>query len=144
MASRTAGFRFSKFDAGVLVGTGVIAALAAAFSPAFAALILFVLLHFFLFCNVFRVRRTKEIAWAVVLIFNMMVWIAAGSFLWWGIALLQLPVTVLVVVLEMRSPTYHGVGARAINKQLDAYLKGTLVIRRPKRSGRRGPQPRKA
>ena len=70
----------------------------------------FVLGNFFLFCNVFRVRRSHELVWAAVLLANCAGWLYLGPTLA-GIVLAQLPVTVAVIWLEIRSPTYHGVGS---------------------------------
>jgi hypothetical protein len=82
--------------------------------------------HFFLFCNVFRIHRTKELVWAAICVVNVSTWAALDAFCWFGILAVQLPVTVAVIVLEMRGPWYHGVMARRINARLDDYLMGRL------------------
>lgn len=68
--------------------------------------------HFFLFCNVFRVRRSYELVWSAVFLANVTAWTWAGRFSWWGVLGVQLPVTALVIVLEIRSPRYHGIFSR--------------------------------
>lgn len=71
--------------------------------------------HFFLFCNVFRVRRTFELWWAVVFVVNVSACFALGNIDWWPTMGFQLPVTIIVICLELRSGSYHGIGARWIN-----------------------------
>lgn len=71
--------------------------------------------HFFLFCNVFRVRRTFELWWAGVFVVNVSACFAFGKIDWWPAMGFQLPVTIIVICLELRSSSYHGIGARWIN-----------------------------
>src|SRR5665213_3128330 len=62
------GFRISLLDIGVLV-CGIIGSILAwqiVWWIGFA--ILFVIIHFFLFCNVFRISRPPELVWAVVFV----------------------------------------------------------------------------
>ena len=78
--------------------------------------------HFFLFCNVFRVRRSYELAWAAVFVVNTGWWLSQGSFDWSPTLPWQLPLTLGVLVAEIRSPRYHGIGARWLNPKLGDYL----------------------
>lgn len=68
--------------------------------------------HFFLFCNVFRVRRSYELAWSAVFLVNVTAWTWANRFSWPAVLAVQLPVTALVIALEIRSPRYHGIFCR--------------------------------
>jgi hypothetical protein len=107
---RTPGFRFSVAD-----GVAIVAAVgaAAALWDAVGAVALLppvVLGHFFLFCNVFRVRRGYELAWAAVFVVNVAGWCLTGGFTWAGVLLVQTPVTVACVVAEVCGSGYHGVG----------------------------------
>ena len=43
--------------------------------------------HFFLFCNIFGIRRKLELAWSVIFIINASLWLVLGHFTWWGIGL---------------------------------------------------------
>lgn len=115
--SSPAGFRFSATD-GVVLGGGVAGAAALAFrgSP-FWWLVPFVLVHFLLFCNVFRVRRSFELSWAVALIVSFGAWMLVGEFGWARVILSQTPLTLLLVALEARSRRYHGVGWSRINPE---------------------------
>jgi hypothetical protein len=123
---RTAGFRLSGVD------VAFIAAGAAAFFclrdrlGAGAWSIPVAVGHFFLFCNVFRVRRSYELAWVGVLLVNVGAWVAAGRFDWLPVLAVQTPFTAAAVILEMRSPRYHGILARRLNPRLDEWLDGRV------------------
>lgn len=80
--------------------------------------------HFFLFCNVFRVRRRFEITWASTFIFNIGFWLSFSELGWASVIACQIPVTLCVLLLELRSPRYHGVFAKQINQQLQRHLQG--------------------
>ncbi len=102
-------FRFSGGDACFLalsaVGTWFLR------QTPFVALIPLVVAHFFLFCNVFRVRRNWELLWAACFIANFAAW-ALTRFSWAGVLTIQLPITLLVLVATAKSPGYRGVGSR--------------------------------
>ncbi len=105
------GFRFSRVDALVLVAGAV---LTVVLWPAMGSLALVVpvaLAHFFLFCNVFRVRRGVELLWAGVFMANFAAWGLLGRFSWVRVLLTQLPVTLTILVVEVRHPRYHGIFA---------------------------------
>lgn len=115
------GFRLSMVDVCVLVA-GTAAALALSrvvwwwgFVPAF------VLIHFFLFCNVVRVARRLELVWAgsfTALAGSTVAFETPG----WGMtALASLLITAIIVVVELRKPSYHGVGWQRINPQLPVW-----------------------
>ena len=123
---RTWGLRFSLLDGIVLLGAFLGAILAFEMTAGFSTLLLFVVLHFFLFCNVFRIRRKPELIWAGTFILNCAFWIATGHVSVFPIAVCQLLVTVVLIVLELRLPCYHGIFARHLNPRLDDYLAGRL------------------
>jgi hypothetical protein len=108
------GFRFSTVDGCVLV-VGAIASAVLAYAVGTMALIVVVpLVHFFLFCNVFRVRRWLELWWTATFVLNAGAWfVLAGEVSWLAILAVQLPITVAVIAWQMRQPDYHGVFARA-------------------------------
>jgi hypothetical protein len=124
MAGRMAGFRLSAVDVAFIA----VAAAACVFfrerlGDAVWA-IPFAVGHFFLFCNVFRVRRSYELIWVGVFLVNAFAWVAAGRFAWGWVTAIQAPFTIAAIAAEMRSPAYHGVFARRINPRLDEYLRG--------------------
>jgi hypothetical protein len=110
------GFRFSVIDGAVIVAA---VAASAVFWNALGNLALLfpiVVAHFFLFCNVFRVRRSLELIWAAVFVVNFSAWSVIGNFSWWPVLLVQTPVTAACIVLEIRSPGYHGIGCARIGR----------------------------
>lgn len=115
MSVPTKGFRFSKTDGLVLLIALVVCILLSLVSIFASVLIIFIVLHFFLFCNVFRIRRNFELIWSIIFIFQMVV----NSFLivvpWYSPLLIQFVFTFLFVFMEMKSPRYHGVFADRIN-----------------------------
>ena len=68
-----------------------------------------VLGHFFLFCNVFRVRRKYELIWAFLFIVNAGAWWLCDSFGWWPVLATQAPITLFFIAKEVVSPEYHGI-----------------------------------
>ena len=68
--------------------------------------------HFFLFCNVFRVRRRLELIWAGLLVVNVVTFRWSGEFTWLRARAVQTVVTLIVLALTIRSPDYRGIGAR--------------------------------
>ena len=123
---RTCGLRFSWFDAGAIVMCGAATWLAWSWLGSMALLFPVALGHFFLFCNVFRIYRKYEYIWAVVFVLNVLMWVTLARFDWRLILATQTPVTATVIILQMRSPWYHGIGARKINKRIDEFLSGGI------------------
>jgi hypothetical protein len=112
------GLRLSTIDVIVLLVGGLISASIAALAPWFGIALAFVIGHFFLFCNVFRMARSRELVWAVVFV----VLSASTAFIGlphWPVTLtISFVATVLLVVVEMRQPSYHGAFWRRINPDL--------------------------
>ena len=130
---RTHGFRFSATDGVFLL---FLAAGAWWFRESLGPVVgafLFVPLHFFLFCNVFRIRRSYELIWSAAFLGTVGSGILAGRLDWVLVGVLVLPLTVLLIVLEMRSPRYHGVASERINPDLDHWLAGREPSRSPPR-----------
>ncbi len=122
-SERRHGFRFSVWDALVLLsGFGLALWLRSEEFPLWWV-VLAAVGHFFLFCNVFLVWRRWELGWAVIFVINVALHVAFGVLDWFSPTLIQLPVTVLVIMLQIRSPWYHGIFARHLNPRLDDYLR---------------------
>ena len=71
--------------------------------------------NFFLFCNVFRVRTKYELCWVGLAALNMVVSIGYYSSIVAFFASQSL-VTLIVIALEIKSPTYHGIFAKNSNE----------------------------
>ena len=115
------GFRLSTRDQIVLV-VGALCALLAWPRLWWGGLaIAFAVGHFFLFCNVFRIARRLELVWTVVFLLLVRFSGVTGRPSWGVSALLSLSVTAVVVIIEMRKPSYHGIGWARVNPGLRAW-----------------------
>src|SRR5205814_2010879 len=106
----TPGFRLSIVDGAVLVVGAVGIPLLWSMTWWWGYVIGFVLIHFFLFCNVFRVARPLELAWAGVFVVLAGATVATENPGWLIASSASLCTTVVVVLVEMRKPSYHGIG----------------------------------
>lgn len=112
------GFRLSVLDAVVLILGSIGSFLVAQVELMFGVAIAFTIMNFFLFCNVFRIPRHLELTWAAIyllLIGSAMTMQQPG---WLISFVLSVAVTLMVVVFQMRQPSYHGIGWKQINPQL--------------------------
>lgn len=112
------GFRFSLRDAVVLVVCALATAWLWGWLGNLTLLLPGLLFHFFLFCNVFRVRRRYELIWASSLVLNAAAWQLANELSWLRLLSSQLVITAFVIGAELRSPAYHGIGHRWINSDV--------------------------
>jgi hypothetical protein len=112
-AARAPGFRMSAIDVCVIAVAAVAGWYLRDTLGDMAWVIPMTVGHFFLFCNVFRLRRSYELLWAGIFLANVMAWKWGGLYSWWTALALQMPVTVLLIVAEVRSPSYHGIWSRA-------------------------------
>ena len=111
------GFRFSILD-GVILAIGAAATIGfAMIDPWIGIAIAFVVLHFFLFCNILRMSRPLELVWAAI--FAVLAVLATAELIGWPAAFgLSLLTTLLVAVVEVRRPSYHGVVWKSVNPHL--------------------------
>lgn len=77
-----------------------------------------VVVHFFLFCNVFRISRRPELIWAAA--FTLL---AASTFFTgipgWNLTVAcSLLFTVVLITRETRKPYYHGIAWSKLNPNL--------------------------
>jgi hypothetical protein len=112
------GVRFSKLDAVVLLVGLYISADTAAVMPWYGIAIGFVIAHFFLFCNIVRMTRRSELAWAALFVVLAVSSCLTGVPHWPVTLAISMAATVLLVALEMRKPSYHGIFWRRINPNL--------------------------
>lgn len=102
------GFRLSVFD-GVILLAGLIGGLVVGRQAWWAgATVGFVVLHFFLFCNVFRIPRVPELIWATVFVL-----LAGSTILFevpgWGMAFgLSLVCSAALIWRATKRQDYHG------------------------------------
>ncbi len=121
------GFRLSLFDAAVLAVAALVLALAPHDTP-IPHVAAFVVAHFFLFCNVVRLARMLELTWASVFIALAVGTIAFDTHGWLVTYVASFALTIVVVAIEMRKPSYHGVGWRWINPRLREWWEAQRAI----------------
>lgn len=122
------GFRLSKYDVVVLLvgGVGGAACLGVDFRLAFG--VWYVVAHFFLFCNVLRMARVSELVWAGVFVGLVIATVNLDLISWpLGIGC-SLFTTVVVAAIEIRKPSYHGVGWRRINPGLPEWWRAHQAL----------------
>ncbi|MBL9182708.1 MAG: hypothetical protein JNN17_11240 [Verrucomicrobiaceae bacterium] len=126
LPARSHGFRMSALD-GVVLLLGTILTIWLR-NEAFPLwwIVPMALGHFFLFCNVFLVWRRLELVWAAVFVILISGHLACGHTDWLSPLMMQMPVTLIVLWLQIRSPWYHGIFARQINPRLDDFLTGRI------------------
>lgn len=115
----THGFRFSVVDALAIIVCIAFTIWGLKALGSTAWLFPFVLGHFFLFCNLFRVPRRPELVWAgcfIALAFTCLVLDRSILNAMWMV----LPITAGVLLYAVRLPTYHGVGSTKHAPTLDS------------------------
>ena len=125
--TRTWGFRFNTTDALVIAALIACAILLRTVESPHWWILVAVGGHFFLFCNVFRARRSFEVGWAALFIINVGAWLYFGEVSWMKVLGCQLPISVAVIFGEVTSPRYHGILARSLNPKLNDYLEGRIA-----------------
>jgi len=115
------GFRLSIFDVAFIAFGCSAAWFVYDVANEFSYVILFVISHFFYFCNIFRMPRVPELIWA-----------ACFVTLYWGVVLeawdvktvflISILVTFIFSVIEVRKPSYHGVLWSRLNPNLETWF----------------------
>jgi hypothetical protein len=108
----------SWLDASVLVLGAAGSLWAVRIDTALGIAILFTVGHFFLFCNVVRMSRPRELTWAALFVFLAISTMRGNTPTWNQTFLVSLIATCVLVFFQMRSPSYHGVFWRRINPAL--------------------------
>lgn len=119
-----AGFRCSTRDAAVLAAAALLAAVASWCSVDAAVVIVTIVGHFFVFCNVVRLRRSFELAWAACYTTAAAILTSLDAFHAGPLALAITPVTLILVALEVQSARYHGVGWQIVNPRWRSHRSG--------------------
>jgi hypothetical protein len=117
-ASFSPGFRLSLTDSAVILTGAIGTVLAAQVEWWMGASIGFVVGHFFLFCNVLRAARPLELAWSACFLALTITNIATGKPGWTATFGASLLVTLVVLMLQLRRPSYHGIAWQRINPGL--------------------------
>lgn len=112
------GFRLSRTDLVVLC-IGAIAALGVgAVDTALGWVIAFTVGHFFWFCNVLRMARSCELIWAGIFLSLAVSNLMQGQPSWGVVFGAALAVTVIISMIQLRHPAYHGIAWQYFNPNL--------------------------
>lgn len=113
------GFRLAAFDIAVLVAGGALGLGAWSTQPLFSGIIAFSVGHFFLFCNVFRIRRSYELIWAAVFVFLCLInrWIGQPG--WPAIFGVSAVLSGSLIARSTRLIDYHGILWKRFNPGLE-------------------------
>ncbi len=112
------GFRISIRDKIVLVVGIVCAGLLSVRLPVGAFVIGFVVLHFFLFCNVFRIRRAPELIWAATFVLLSSSTIRFQVPGWTITIAASVSLSIFLICHSMTRRDYHGIGWQRLNPGL--------------------------
>lgn len=114
----SAGFRINTID--VMVITAALLAVLLTYSKMCEVAFFsgYTVLHFFLFCNVFRIGRKSELFWSFVFVIMTSCTILLDVPSWMVTIASTFSITVVVIILELRKPSYHGILWEKINPSL--------------------------
>ncbi len=109
------GFRILPFDVlGLIIG--LLGALATLTRIEWAGLVTgFVVLHFFLFCNVFRISRSAELIWATVFLALATSTIINAVPGWTATFTGSLALSTILIWIETKRDDYHGILWKKLN-----------------------------
>ena len=116
------GFRISKIDVFVLVIGALSAGYFYTVSQISSLIILFVIGHFFIFCNITRMSRIPELIWSGIFLLCAGFSAAKGQPSWSATFVLAGLTTIILVVLEVRKPGYHGIFWQTLNPNLPSWF----------------------
>lgn len=125
------GFRVSTLDVVVLILGGGFAAVVGAIQPWFGVAVAFAIGHFFVFCNVVRLARPLELAWAATFVALATMTVVLEAWAWPVTLGRSLLLSAALVTLELRKPSYHGAFWRQINPRLPQWWEANIPANRP-------------
>lgn len=112
------GFQFSRLDV-IVLAAGLMGSIAAGWQAWWAGTVVgFVVVHFFLFCNVFRIPRAMELLWSAFFVL-----LAGGTILvnfpgWIATFSISLALSSLLFWRVTRRDDYHGIYWKVFNPRL--------------------------
>lgn len=112
------GFRLSILDIVILAVATAISIACYPISPLASSAIIFVIAHFFLFCNVIRMSRISELIWASIFLSLSALSIYLNYQIIVAAFVISFMSTLILVGLELKKPSYHGLFWQKINPSL--------------------------
>ena len=123
------GFRLSPLDILVLILGGLASAYAMTIDQWLGIAIAFVVLHFFLFCNILRMSRPLELLWAAIFTALAAAAISHDLLSWPAVFAVSSAVTAILALIEIRRPSYHGVAWQKLNPRLPEWWQSAPATR---------------
>lgn len=126
------GFRLSKLDV-FIVFAGIIGSYALySLAPPMSYIMLFIVVHFFIFCNVLRMSRKPELIWASAFVLMCAFSLRTELISLQWVFVLSLALTLLLIGLELKKGSYHGVFWRRFNPKLENWFRENRSLKKPK------------
>lgn len=119
------GFRISLTDAVFLLLVCVGAAFTFNSYGSAGFIVITPAIQFFLFCNVFRIRRMAELIWAGLFLAGSTAIYANDVSLMYCL-LMGLGLGALIIAYELRHPSYHGIFWEKVNPALKTWFDENL------------------
>ena len=116
------GFRLSITDVFILIIGAIGAVYLMSIDINLSLIILFVIGHFFLFCNITRMARTLELIWAVSFLALCIGSIKFNLLPLNIVFLTSAMLTIGLTVYEVRKPSYHGAFWQTFNPSLKEWF----------------------
>lgn len=88
-------------------------------------IVLFVVCHFFLFCNIIRMSRIPELIWAANFLVFCVGSIQLNLLSLKMVFLISVVLTLVLTVYEFQKPSYHGVFWQKLNPNLKIWFEKT-------------------
>jgi len=107
------GFRFSTMDAGIFISGILSTIILWYFIGSFALLTPYLLGHFFLFCNTFRIGGERSLIWIGTFLANVYFWPQTRNL--WLHLVIQTAITVILIVQCVLGKHYHGLACATVN-----------------------------
>ena len=119
------GFRINSVDV-IFLLLGIIMSLCVSMiGIEYSILFILPFIAFFLFCNVFRIRRKPELIWAFIYTITSIIWFVLQSNFAYYIANTIIWL-VVVITWEIKQPGYHGVLWEKINPNLQIWFDNNM------------------
>ena len=115
------GFRLTAVDVAFLVLGAAGAAVASSYLGVLGLIIGLAVFHFFIFCNVFRICRASELLWATIFVATFGSTLLVEKPGWLISLVVSVASAAILIVLEMRKPSYHGIFWKKVNPNLPSW-----------------------
>ena len=121
-----------KFQPGFRISATDILAIVCAFVGVFyfydkhfdiAIIIALSILHFFLFCNTFRIARNLELIWSFIFIVLAYLTTTRVITSWFTTSTISIVTAAILIFIETKKESYHGIFWKTFNPDLESWWK---------------------